>query len=176
MNYTRDDFCRYREVGEAERGQGMRGGPGVPASDAFVTRTRGLALFLPIADCIGTAILDPDHEVLMLSHLGRHSLVQDGAYRSVRHLVEHYDADPARLRLWTTGAPGKHAYPIHALGGAGMKESLWAQLARAGVAREQVVDDAADTATDPAYFSHSAWLKGAKPAAGRFAMVAMLRP
>src|SRR5690606_20560644 len=95
--YDREDYCEYRVVGEAERGEGMSRAAGAPA-DAYATRTPGLALVLPIADCVGTALWDPDSGWLALAHLGRHSLEQDGGRRVVEWLAG-LGAAPERLRV-----------------------------------------------------------------------------
>lgn len=75
-----EDFCRYVEVDASNKGQGMTDNNLVHA-DALITKTPGHALFLSVADCIATTIFDEEHGILMLSHLGRHSLEQEAALR-----------------------------------------------------------------------------------------------
>jgi copper oxidase (laccase) domain-containing protein len=173
VTYDREDFCQYRTVQNTEKGDGMQDA-GIEPSDALVVTEPGHALFLPIADCVATALYDEDHSILMLSHLGRHSLEQDGGYRSVQFLIERYSTNPASLKVWLSPTPNKDAYPIYALDDKGMKEVVYEQLAKAGVLAENITDNTADTTTDPEYYSHSAFLKGAKTEDGRFAMVAMM--
>ncbi len=172
--YEGENFCRYKEVGPAEFGDGMTGAP-LEATDAIVTRTPGQVLFLPIADCVGTTIFDPEHNVLMLSHLGRHSLEQDGGFKSVQFLVDNYGSDPAKLQLWLAPAPGKEAYPVFSMGNRGLKEIAYEQLERAGVQRANISDNPADTTRDKNYFSHSEFLKGNQTEDGRFAMLAVMQ-
>lgn len=172
--YESDDFCRYKEVGPAEFGDGMTGAP-LEATDAIVTRTLGQVLFLPIADCVGTTIFDPEHEVLMLSHLGRHSLEQDGGFKSIKFLVDNYGSDPAKLRLWLAPAPGKEAYPVFSMQNRGLKEIAFEQLQRAGVKLDNIIDNPADTTRDKNYYSHSEFLKGHQAEDGRFAMLAVMQ-
>lgn len=172
--YEGDDFCRYKQVGPAEFGGGMTGAP-LEATDAIVTRTPGQVLFLPIADCVGTTIFDPEHEVLMLSHLGRHSLEQDGGYKSIKFLVDHYGSNPAKLQLWLAPAPGKKNYPVFSMNNRGLKEIAFEQLERAGVKHQNISDDSADTTRDKNYFSHSEFLKGNQAEDGRFAMIAVMQ-
>lgn len=167
------DYCRYREVLPSD----------VPVTefdarnevaDALITTQPGMALFLPIADCIGTVLYDEEHGVLMLSHLGRHSLEQHGGVRSVEYLTQQYGTDPKKVRVWLSAAIGKDLYKIFALNNKGMKEVLYEQLAEAGIKREHIEDTDHDTGTHPDYYSHSEFLKGNKPDNGRHAIVAAI--
>lgn len=174
MAYDRPDYCRYRTVGPAEYGAGMRGDT-TETADALVTTTPGQALFLPLADCIGAVLYDAVHGVLMLSHLGRHNLEQHGALRSVEYLQQHFTTDPSALRVWLSPAVGKGSYQIFSLDNKGLKEAAHEQLAIAGVPAKAITDYDFDTAAHPDYFSHSQFLKGEGPD-GRFAVVAMMQP
>ena len=173
ISYDGDNFCRYKEVGAAEQGINMRGDDGFVA-DALVTRTPGHVLFLPVADCVATVLYDPEHEVLMLTHLGRQSLEQQGAQRSVEHLTRMYGSRPEALQVWLSPTINKDAYPIFSLDNKGMKEALYEQLAQAGVRSGQVTDNDADTGTNDNYYSYSEYLKGNKPEDGCHAVVAVL--
>lgn len=173
ITYDREDFCTYREVTSADKGIGMRDGNLKPA-DALVTREKNLALFLPVADCVAATFYDPEQEVVMLSHLGRHSLEQQGGTKSVQYLVEHYGSNPAALKVWLGPAPSKSSYPIFKLDNKGMKEAAFEQLATAGINKNNITDNPADTDTDDRYYSYSVSLKGDTAKEGRQAMVAML--
>ncbi|OYW84381.1 hypothetical protein B7Z17_04170 [Candidatus Saccharibacteria bacterium 32-49-10] len=173
ITYDVDNFCEYRIVGEHDKADGMRGEASARA-DALITATPGHILFLPVADCVATTLFDAERGVLMLSHLGRHSLEQHGGIRSVEFLVKQYDVNPAKLQVWLSPAPGKQVYPIHKLNGQGMKEAVYEQLLAAGVLRDNINDEAVDTAVDDRYFSYSEYLKGNKPE-GRFAMLAVMQ-
>lgn len=174
VHYQTDDFCRYVFVDEKHRGEGMTNDI-VPPADALITQTPGLALFLPVADCIGAAIYDAEHGVLALAHLGRHSLEQDGGRRIIEHLAHHFDSDPAKLQLWLTPAAGKDVYPLWAFDNKGMKEVVFEQFAAAGVLMENIVDNPAETTNDPNYYSYSEFLKGNRTEDADYAIVAMLR-
>lgn len=167
-----DDFCRYVLVGESEMGQGMAD-DAVVRADALITTTPGHVLFLPVADCIATTIFDEEHGVLMLTHLGRHSLEQDGAVRSVQYLTKHFSSRPEALKVWTTPSVNRDVYPIFKLNNMGMKDAFFEQMHRAGVPRSAITDNAADTETDPHYYSYSEFLKGHKPE-GSHAMLAVM--
>lgn len=172
ISYDTDDFCRYRIVDEKDKGEGMTDA-GRHYADALVTTTVGHALFLPVADCVATTIFDAEHGVLMLSHLGRHSLEQDGGVKSVEFLQREFGSRPEHLQVWLGPAPNKAAYPIFKLDGRGMKEAALEQLNRAGVILKNITDNDADTVTDDRYFSYSEFIKGYQPE-GRFAMVAVM--
>jgi polyphenol oxidase len=174
ITYDTDSFCRYRVVDASNKGEGMRDGE-TEHVDALVTTEPGHALFLPVADCVATTLFDEGHGVLMLSHLGRHSLEQDGGARSVAFLEETFGTRPEELKVWLGPAPNKAAYPIFALDNRGMKEVVFEQLQRAGVKTANITDNDADTVTDDRYFSYSEFLKGNQPTEGRFAMVAVMR-
>lgn len=170
-----NDYCRYREVGEADKGAGMYDDATEP-SDALVTTTPGVALFLPIADCVATTFYDEIHGVLMLSHLGRFSLEQNGGAKSVNYLQEQYNVDPAVLQVWLSATVNKEAYPIFKLDNKGMKEALYEQLLSVGILKKNIIDNTDDTATDSRYFSYSEFLKGNKNEDGTYAMVSVMRP
>lgn len=173
LTYTTDDFCRYSIIDQSSMGEGMYD-EHTPPADALVTTTPGHALFLPVADCIAAVLYDSKHGVLMLSHLGRHSLEQNGGVRSVEFLQQKFETKPEDLFVFLSPSVNKEVYPIHKLGGTGMKEAVHEQLKNAGVPSANIYDDTADTATDPTLFSYSESLKGNKPSDGCHAVVAQL--
>lgn len=170
-----NDYCRYREVTRSDAGDGMSSGENHP-SDALITTEPGVALFLPVADCVATTIYDEENGVLMLTHLGRQSLEQQGGYKSVQHLVDQYGSKSENVKVWLSPTVNKEVYPIHKLNGMGMKEAVYEQLDKAGVNQANIVDANADTATDLNYFSYSEFLKGNRSVDGCHAMVAMIKP
>lgn len=174
ISYDTDDFCRYRIVDASHKGEGMKSA-GSQFADALVTTNIGQALFLPVADCVATTIFDEAQGVLMLSHLGRHSLEQQGGVRSIEFLIKNFGSKVENLKIWLGPAPNKEVYPIFKLNNQGMKEAVYEQLQIAGILLENITDTNADTATDDSYYSYSEFLKGNKPTEGRFAMVAMLQ-
>lgn len=174
VNYDRTNFCDYIEVGESYKAKGMRGAD-IEIADALITTDKNHALFLPIADCVGAALYDPDHAVLAVAHLGRHSLEQQGAYKIVMHLVKQYGSDPKHLKIWLTPAPSKVAYPIWALDNKGMKEVTFEQLHTAGVIDKNITDNPAETDKDGRYYSYSEFLKGHPGNDGDYALVAMMK-
>lgn len=168
-----DNYCRYREVTEEDKGEGMTNADIQPA-DALVTTTAGHALFLPVADCVATTIFDEEHGVLMLSHLGRQSLEQQGGLKSIKYLEEVYGSKVEHLKIWLSPTVSKEVYKIYKLDDMGMKEALYEQLQEAGIDFGNVVDNAEDTDSNHDFFSYSEYLKGNRQEDGCFAMVAMI--
>lgn len=173
FSYETTSFTRYYATNSDEQGIGMRDASPINA-DALVTTQKHHALFLPLADCIGAAIYDSRHHVLMMSHLGRHSLEQDGGRKSIDFMKEHYGSNPADIVIWLTPSAGKENYPIWLLANKGLKEVAFEQFAQAGIDSDNIHDDPTDTTTDPRYYSYSEFLKGNRKEDGDHAIVAMM--
>lgn len=169
--YDGDNYRRYYEVSEEHKSNGMLY-EDIVAADALVTRNPKHALFLAVADCVGAVIFDPDNNVLMLTHLGRHSLEQNGGFESVRFLVDHYGSIPNNLRVWLTPAPGPDVYPLYKFDNRSVKNVVYQQLQAAGILEKNVTDNPADTSKDMNYYSHSEFLQGNRTDDGRYAIVA----
>jgi len=169
-----DNYCRYYELTEDHKGDGMQY-DGIVAADALVTKLPGHALFLPIADCVGAVIFDPTKSILMMSHLGRHSLEQNGGYESVKFLIDHYDCSPSDLKVWLTPAPGPDVYPLYKFQHRSLKNVVYQQLESAGILEGNITDNPADTSKDTDYYSHSEFLQGNRTEDGRYAIVAMMK-
>lgn len=174
ITYATDDFTKYRKVGKSDKGGGVLQVSSIEPADALATDEPGHALFLPLADCIGAVLYDSEHHVLMVSHLGRHSVEVQGAKKSVMYLVKHFDTDPAQLKVWLSPGVGKESYPLHNLGGRGLREVITEELHESGVMPENIEGKDIDTAKSDDYFSHSEYLKGNQAGPGRFAIVAMM--
>jgi copper oxidase (laccase) domain-containing protein len=174
VSYDRDDYADYRIANEADKGKAMRRRESIQVADALVVIRPNHALFLSVADCCAVVFHDPVKDVLMLSHIGRHSAEVDGARRSVEFLQQNCNSKPADLKIWLSPAVGKVTYPIIKKDGKGLHEVILDQLAVADVPRENIEVCDVDTATDPNYFSHSEFKKGNQKVDGRFAVVAMM--
>jgi copper oxidase (laccase) domain-containing protein len=172
LDYNSEDFCRY-EVAEADAaGEGIvREGR---IADGLATQAKGLALFLPLADCVGVVLHDPEHEALMLTHLGRHNLEQHGGQKSVEFMTERFATDPAKLEVWLSPSAGVENYPLYAFDNKSIQAVTIEQLEAAGVRNELIESSSIDTTRDESYFSHSEFLKGNRETDGRFTVVAML--
>jgi len=174
LQYADDDYCRYLTVGKSEGGEGISK-PSNLVSDALFTRERGLALFLPIADCIGAVLYDPVNHIIGLAHLGRHNLVQSGASKAIDYMHDAFGTSPADLLVWMSPAAGRESYPLYDFNNQGMHDVAWTQLLSTGVMARNIIIDERDTTTDSKLFSHSEFLKGNRETDGRQAVVAMMR-
>ena len=174
LSYETNNFCRYAIIDEGFKGLGMAPSSNIPAYDGLVVTRPNHALFLLLADCIGAVIFDPENQVMMLSHLGRHSLEQDGFIQSVEFLKTHFKSKPTRLKVWLSPAAGKDMYPIYNLEGKGLKEVIFEQIYKSGVMISNVKDNQSETTTDPNYFSHTMYINGQQDSDGRQVMIAMM--
>lgn len=172
LTYATNDFAKYRIVEEHNKSDGMTNTPQKYA-DALLTDRPGHALFLPIADCVGMILFDSKRRLLMVSHVGRHSAEIEGALKSVQFMEKH-GAATEDIKVWLSPAVGKASYPLHVFGGKSLHEVIKEQLVQAGVKAAHIEVSDVDTAIDENYFSHSQFLKGNEPLAGRFAIVAMM--
>ena len=173
VNYDGDNFCRYITIDDSRKGHGMLDSAIEPADALIITRPNH-ALILPVADCIATVIYDPEHSVLMVSHLGRHSLEQHGAQKSIEYLVGHFESDPSQLQIYLSPSASKENYPIWALNNMGLKEAAHQQLTTAGISPQNINDNTAETDKDPLYYSYSEYQKGRQSEDADFMVVAMI--
>lgn len=173
LTYGGNNYCRYATLSETDKGDGITRDATIVA-DALITTTANHALFLPLADCIGAVIHDPVHNVLMLSHLGRHNLEQSGGTKSIDYLVEKFGSNPKMLTVWLSPAAGGGNYPLYTFNNRSMHEVVTEQLCRGGIQLENITPSNIDTTKDPHYFSHSEFLKGTRDTDGRFAVVAVM--
>ncbi len=174
LEYQGDDFCRYTTIDDSHKGDGITR-PSSLIADALVVLRPNHALFLPLADCVGAIIYDPTRQILMVSHLGRHNLEQQGASRSIEYLVSMHSVDPKNVEVWLSPAAGPKAYPLHELENRGLQDEAIEQLIATGVIRENIAASPIDVTEDTRYYSHSEFLKGNRPDDGRFAIVAMMK-
>ena len=175
VTYDTDNFAKYNVATVEDKGNGMLDARAVRHADALVVDQPGHALFLLLADCVGAILYDDGHHVLMMSHLGRHSVEIDGAAKSVRYLVRHYSTNPSRLQVWLSPGVGKATYPLRAFGGKSLHEVITMQLLSVGVQTDNIENGGIDTAHNEQYYSHSQYLKGDETQRGRFAIVAQMR-
>jgi copper oxidase (laccase) domain-containing protein len=173
LSYDTDDFCRYKVLSDADKGDGITRDSTFVA-DAVVTTIPSHVLLLPLADCVGAVIHDPTKSILMLSHLGRHNLEQFGGTKCIEFLIEKYDVNPGNLTVWLSPAAGKDNYPLFAFNNRSMHDIATEQLQKAGIKPDSIVASPIDVTTDTHYFSHSQFLKGNRDVDGRFCVVAMM--
>lgn len=173
ISYDRNDFIRFHQVDSQDAGKGIVNN-NIQVADALCTQTKGLALFLPIADCAGAIIFDPIKEVLMVSHLGRHSSEQYSALKSIEYLRDTFGCNPKDILVWLCPAASSDSYPLYAFMNQSLHEVNKKQFIDAGLLDANIEICNIDTAASKDYFSHSDFLKGNREIDGRFAIVAML--
>jgi copper oxidase (laccase) domain-containing protein len=174
VTYETDDFCRYVTLSDSDKGDGITRDATIEA-DALVVTKPNHALLLPLADCIGAVIHDSIKDILMISHLGRHNLVQNGGTKCINYLAEEYGCKPENLTIWLSPAAGKDTYPLFDFDDRSMHDVASEQLIAAGVLVQNITASPIDVATDEKYFSHSQFLKHNRASDGRFAIIAVLR-
>lgn len=169
------DFTRYQIVDDSHQGEGMLAPHSDLHADALVVTRPDHALFLPLADCIGAIIYDPEAQIMMISHLGRHSIEQTGASKSVQYLVDEFGSDPGDLLVWISPSVGADSYPLHAFANRSLRDVAVSQFTTAGVTIDHIEVSDIDTAESDDYFSHSEFLAGNQAGDERFAIVAIMQ-
>lgn len=169
------NFTRYQVVADEQMGEGMVGPGQGTAMDGMAVTRPGHALFLPLADCTGAIIFDPLNQIMMVSHLGRHSVEAGGGAKSIQYLIQEFDSDPRQLRVWLSPSVGVDSYPLHHFDNRGLQEVIIEQLLSKGVRLGNIEASLVDTAVSHDYFSHSEYLAGNRSEDYRFAIVAMLQ-
>jgi copper oxidase (laccase) domain-containing protein len=168
VNYERADFARYFYL-RAVSDFAMSRGEGVSVGDGILTDQPNLAMFLPLADCLGVVLYDSANGALMVAHVGRHNLEQAGLTRAVEFMTQNVGANPADLKVWFSPSANGENYPLYDFDNKSLDEVATEQLTRAGVDAKNITHSKIDTTTDPNYFSHS---QGDKRE--RFAIVAIM--
>ncbi len=157
------------------------------AGDALFTRSVGVGLFLPVADCIATVIYDPSHKYLALLHLGRHSTMANLMSKTIDHFVER-GSKAEELIIWMAPSVQKSHYVMQYFDH--KDEPEWqgyvevrddgiyldlhgynhSQALEHGVLAKNIHQSDVNTAIHPDYYSHS---QGDKT--GRFAVLAIIQ-
>ncbi len=169
------DFTRYHIVDDSNQGEGMLAPISDLHADALVVTRPDHAIFLPLADCLGVVIYDPANQVMMVSHLGRHSIEVNGASGSIQFLVDEFGSIAGDLQIWLSPSVGGDHYPMHAFNNRSLVDVALEQFVSAGVDPGYIETSDIDTAEDDNYFSHSEYVAGNQMTDGRFAIVAMMR-
>ena len=175
VGYDTTDFCRYVVFDDDQQGDGMLEPIATTEADAAVVTRPDHAIFLPLADCAGVIIYDPTNKVLMVSHLGRHSVEQEGARKSLQFLIDEFETDPAEVKIWLSPMVGSDSYPLETFGGRSLRQVITSQFLQLGVDIRHIEVSEVDTAESDDYYSHSEYKMGERDFDGRFAIVAMMR-
>ncbi len=173
LTYEKNDFTVYDVVTAEDSGKGIIK-DGEPFTDALVTADKNVALFLPIADCVGAILYDPVKEVLMVSHLGRHSTEQYGASKNIEYLSRIFGSHPGDILVWCSPSPGVGSYPLYAFENKSLADVNKQHFIDSGIKEYNIEICTVDTSSDKNYFSYSEFIKGNRDVDGRFAVVAMI--
>jgi YfiH family protein len=68
-----------------------------PEGDAFITRSRDIALAVQTADCLPVLIADPDHDAVAAVHSGWRGTLERIAFRTIREMQNAFGSNPAHL-------------------------------------------------------------------------------
>ncbi|MDO8335852.1 MAG: polyphenol oxidase family protein [Candidatus Saccharibacteria bacterium] len=173
LTYDKDNFAVYETVNIDDKGKGIVY-DGEPFTDALATSDKNVALFLPIADCVGAIIYDPIKEVVMVSHLGRHSTEQHGGTKSIQYLAKQFGCNPADILVYFSPSPNASSYPLFKFENRSLHDINKEHFTAAGVKPDNIEICDVDTSSDTNYFSYSEFIKGNREVDGRFAIVAMM--
>lgn len=176
VTYDRENFTEYVAVKKQDKGRGMVPGTAMTVADAIATDEKDCALFLPLADCVGAILYDPARQPrLMVAHLGRHSVEQQGAAQCIEFMKFKYGTKPEDVRVWLSPSPNGEDYPLWKRDNKSFRDVVTEDLLSVGVSEENIEVSDVDTVTNENYFSHSEFLKGNRAHDGRYAIVAKLR-
>lgn len=173
LSYGGNDYCRYINLNDSIKGDGITRESTVDADAVVVTR-KNHAILLPLADCIGAVIHDFEKEIMMVSHLGRHNLEQNGGKKCIEYLITTFCTNPADISVWLSPSADKKNYPLYKFDNRSLKEVAVEQLTAAGVLIENITLSPIDSSSHTDYYSHSQYLKGKREKDERFAVLALM--
>ena len=152
---TRTDYTRYFEITRENLKDFIitKEESAIPISDGLYTKIQGVGLLLPIADCLGIVVYDPETEILGLIHSGRQNLEQQGAAKFIQNLADKEGVNPAGLKIYFS--PCARNYQIYSLDNQTIPKAARAQLLSAGVNLENIIESEIDVAKDPRFPSAS---------------------
>ncbi|MDO4712399.1 MAG: polyphenol oxidase family protein [Candidatus Saccharibacteria bacterium] len=155
-------------------------------ADGLFTKERGVALFLPVSDCIAAVLYDPVAKHLAMLHLGRHSTIAGLMRRGIAAFLQA-DSRPEDIVVWMSPSAQAETYVMQYFDQA--NKSDWrdfyrqspegihldmqgynaAVCRRAGIPAANIHCSPINTMTNPDYFSHACGERS-----GRIAVVAMM--
>lgn len=176
-------------VTDADQGRGMTEKEDAPETDALITNTPGLGLFLLTADCLPILLADSETHSIGLAHLSwkctRDRLIE----KVIGKMVSAFGTRPEHLTIGI--GPGIRAASYHKTELSQADDPQWQpyltpqadgataidlvrfnrdQLVGAGVRPEHIIDSGVDTAVSHDFFSHYRSAKRGEQE-GRFATV-----
>ena len=178
--------AEYDQIVEVDERSSTKYLDGVPA-DALITRTPGVGLMLPVADCVATVVYDHKTHTLAMLHMGRHSTLTNLIERVIKRLIID-GCDAANLQVWMSPHATRESYKLdffdHVddpswqnyvnrrpdgiyIDMSGYNRQKFIEL---GVLPDNIEVSKIDTVTSQNYYSHSAG-----DTTGRFAVLAYLQ-
>lgn len=160
-------------VDRSHRGRGSLDGESAIPTEAFITKEKGLTLFLLTADCLPVAYYDPIKGVIALAHLGWKPTGLLLASKVVKSMQNSFDNKPKDIQVFIAPGIHKESYGVKDAKQKGLPE--WKefiedagdsetkidligfnkdQLLKSGIPEENISMDSSDTATSDKYFSH----------------------
>lgn len=147
---------------------GIPAGPSETEADGMVTRERGVALGILTADCVPVYLFDPVRRAGGLLHAGRKGTRNGISGRAVALLESLFHTEPKDIHALIGPSAGPCCYEVSQeladnfraaeLPVEGRHLDLWeanaTQLARAGVARQNIAVTGLCTICDGRFFSH----------------------
>jgi polyphenol oxidase len=182
-------------VTDAHRGRGARSdGDAIAATDALITRERGIVLAVMSADCVPVIIFDPTLPAVGIAHAGWAGTLLHVTRRTVEKMHAEFGSEPRALVAAVGPSIGPATYEVRRdvadlaraefagldvlrpKGDETYLFDLWesnvGDLVEAGLSRENIELAGIDTYADGArFYSHRR-----DGTTGRFMAVAMLRP
>jgi len=171
-----EDFTRYKQAPDDETGVSLEKDHRTAPVDGLYIQQPGRGLFLTIGDCGSLAIVNTRLAQGAISHVGRHSAEQLGAYESIRMLQRDLDWELKDMLVWVGPAVGSDTYPLHQFAGMSLHQVIAEQLSSAGLSKDQVEICEVDTAKSDHYYSHSEHIAGRASRNGRFSVYLGLHP
>ncbi|SRR5258708_1276114 len=83
-----------------------------PSTDGLVTNVVNRPLFIPVADCLAIAYVDPKHHAIGLAHAGWKGAVQRIPQEMVKVMHSTYGSDPADLLIGMSPGLGPCCYQV----------------------------------------------------------------
>lgn len=145
---------------------------GIPA-DCLVTGSKGVSLFVIVADCLAISFFDPINNVVALAHVGYKGADLNLPYKTVKYLEANFGSKSSDLLVWLPPALHRESTVFQYLGFKDL--SKWQnyieqvgeeylidwigfakdQLIEAGVKVQNVEDSGVDTLTNSEFYSYT---------------------
>jgi copper oxidase (laccase) domain-containing protein len=153
--YNRDSYTNYLEINEenVEEFSIEKSENDIPTYDGLVTREPDIAFLLPLADCLGAVIYDPEKKIFGLLHAGRQNIEQEGPKSFIEFIKKQYGSNPKNIKIYYS--PYALDYRINKLENKTISNAATEQLLASGILKENIIDSKTNTLNDERFPSHS---------------------